>query len=82
MVTLTNITKTNNIIECDYYPEYGENPGHIAFDIDKGIVELKYADFEYGILFSIDTYVHFAAKRLSELFHQKTIPEKDIVMWY
>lgn len=28
MVLLKNVKRTNNIIECDYYPEGGESFGH------------------------------------------------------
>lgn len=35
MVLLKNVKRTNNIIECDYYPEGGESFGHVVIDVNK-----------------------------------------------
>ena len=42
MVILRNLKRTDNIIECDYYPENGDSFGHIAINVDeKEYVEAK-----------------------------------------
>ena len=35
MVILKNVKRTDNIIECDYFPENGTSFGHIALNINK-----------------------------------------------
>ena len=79
MVTLTNIVKNNELIECDYNPEDSDHLGHIiVFQNKKLPPKIKYSDYQYGK----NTYANHVVRRLIELFDQETIPEKDIVMWY
>ena len=35
MGILKNVKRTDNIIECDYFPENGTSFGHIALNINK-----------------------------------------------
>ena len=35
MVILKNVKRTDNIIECDYFPENGTSFGHIGLNINK-----------------------------------------------
>lgn len=86
MVLLKNVKKTNNIIECDYYPEGGESFGHVVIDVNKhDFVKSK------CIMASEDEntrfYYNHAASKLMKIsktddFKNDNFKSEYMVAWY
>ena len=82
MVTLKNVTKTNNILSVDYFPEGNENDtGHIEFDIksNKAIKTHYCKEDENSFL---KTYSHKAVLAIKKLVRKNEFPETYAFMWY
>lgn len=78
MLVLRNITRNNNIIAADYYPENRESSGHIKVSIlNKNIVLLEKAKgYEYS-----SAPAH-AKKALLDMIDIDELPAEVTVMWY
>ena len=78
MVTLINIKRKNNIMECDYIPEFYDTQGHLEIDAVSETV-IKHVPSQYD---GDRTYAWMANVKLRELFKKEELPEKATVMWY
>lgn len=86
MVILKNVKRTDNIIECDYFPENGTSFGHVALDINKqDFVESKciMADEDVNTRF----YYNHAASKLMKIsktddFKNNNFKSEYMVAWY
>ena len=81
MVVLRNILKDSirQIIEADYYPDGGEEFGHIIVDLSTGvIVSVTEKD---GIPWKRSAVGH-ARSELMKIAVLDTMPEKRTVCWY
>lgn len=83
MVTLKNVTRTNNIFEYDYYPEWHKDElGHIKYDLDKEeIIDVQYSKED-------DVYFHGYAikstRALKKMLKENNneILDEYVMMWY
>lgn len=69
MVALKNIKQKNNIIEFDYYPENGQDYGHVRYDADKKEVIDKKLAKEDTRHKGIERYLNFAILRLERVLN-------------
>lgn len=81
MVILKNVKRTDNIIECDYFPENGTSFGHIALNINKkDFIESK------CIMASEDEntrfYYNHAASKLMKISKTDDFKSEYMVAWY
>ena len=85
MVILKNVTKENNCICWDYFPENQKEKGRIEYDYENDKVTLK----ETVAVFDdyIETYFNYALKKLkrivkSEDFKKGILKEEYKAVWY
>lgn len=86
MLRLRNLKKTSdNIIECDYYPESGKSFGHIALDVKKEELIKEKCKKEKEDKINM-YFVHAVVKllKISQTNDFKTNDFKDeyMVAWY
>ncbi len=79
MVTLKNIRRNNDIIECDFYPEDSTLPGHMIVNLDSGDITSVSLPEGYENTFSYTVHAH---NGLVELSKKEKLPEQWLVMWY
>ena len=66
MVILRNVQKNNGIIECDYYPETSNDPGHIVYDyINDKIIEKVYSKSDWDG--DMKPYFYYASRVLERI---------------
>lgn len=81
MVVLRNILKDSirQIIEANYYPDGGEEFGHIVVDLSTG--EIVYVTEKDGAPWRRSAVGH-ARSELMKMASLDTMPEKRTVCWY
>ena len=79
MVTLRNIKKNHEIIECDFYPENCKEAGHIVVNTNtrKVISKVLPKGYEGSI-----SYASHAFFKLLDLVGEEKFRDKYVVMWY
>ena len=86
MVILKNVKRTDNIIECDYFPENGTSFGHVALDINKqDFVESKCITANEDV--NTRFYYNHVASKLMKIsktddFKNNNFKSEYMVAWY
>ncbi|WP_288154980.1 hypothetical protein [uncultured Sharpea sp.] len=86
MVILRNLIKTSdNIIECDYYPEDRKTYGHVSINVETREIIEKDSKREEND--EIDMYFNHAALKLlkigeTDAFKNNSFKSEYSVMWY
>ena len=86
MVILRNLIKTSdNIIECDYYPEDRKTYGHVSINVETRKIIEKDSKREEND--EIDMYFNHAALKLlkigeTDAFKNNSFKSEYSVMWY
>ncbi len=78
MVILREITKSNDTIQADYYPEGDSSKGHLTVDISTGEILVH----ESAIGYENSTVSYHVKKALIRLASLNEIPKQKTVMWY
>lgn len=78
MVTLKNIEKNNNLIECDIIPEDSKESGHIAVKVDTN--EIESFSLPNGYEWCIN-HIEHAKTALLEMVKNNNIQKEKLVMW-
>jgi hypothetical protein len=78
MVRLKNLKKNKNTIECDFFPEDSNNPGHISVYIPSGLViGCSYPDgYEWCL-----NHANHAKSELLKLAGENELPNEKLIMW-
>ena len=79
MLKLKNISKNNNIISADYYPENSSEIGKICIDINSGEIMEKQLT-TYDEIFPL--YFDHAVSYLKNISKLDNYPKEKLVMWY
>lgn len=78
MIRMTNISKQESIIHCDYSPEDSQDTGFLAVNIiTEEIVELKKTKYDEDS----DRYSAKVKLRLIDIAQNGKIPEKSNIVW-
>lgn len=84
MVILKNVTKKDNYIECDYFPEGKDAKGHIIYDFkaDKPIEKKLSPRYD-----EIEIYFNYALKRLKRIIKSDDFKNGEFkgeyaALWY
>lgn len=82
MVTLKNVTKIDNILAADYFPEDRQNDlGHIEYNILTGKIEnIKHCEEDEKSF--LKPYSHKSVLAIKEILGQDTLPKNYTYMWY
>ena len=78
MLVLRNISKSNNTIEADFYPEDGKEYGHIKVDLLTG----KYISITLAKGYENSTSPSHARRELIAMANLAELPKERMVMWY
>lgn len=78
MLVLRQITKRDNIISANYYPENEKVSGRIEVDLTTGKISSleKAKGYEYS-----SAPVH-AKRALLQMAELETMPKEETIMWY
>ncbi len=78
MIIFKNITRTDEYIEADYYPEGKEAFGHIKLDMnDDGVLEKIIAESD-----KYESYFTKARFWLRDHKRDEPLRETNMMMWY
>lgn len=82
MVTLKNVTKRNNILVADYYPEDKQTDlGHIEYNVLTGEVEnIKHCKEDENSF--LKPYSYKSVLAIKEILGKDTLPKTYTYMWY
>lgn len=82
MVTLTNVTKKDNIVYAEYFPEGNEKDiGKIVYNIEKKeVIEKKYCELDEKSY--LKSYFKKSIKALKECVENNDFPKEKVLMWY
>ena len=82
MVKLKNITKIDNFISCDYYPEGEIECGFFKIDIKNNFDIVEHVVAPYVKDWIFNPYFHRAKNRLIKIVNDNPLPKEQLVMWY
>lgn len=82
MVRLKNINRTDDFIECDYYPEGEAEGGFLKLSLENfEVIENRMAPFELDRM-HYRPHFHRAKNRLIKIANENPLPREQLVMWY